>query len=63
MRKYSHYPKMIMWVLTSPIFDSIWQLKNKLFTDEIKHEPQYRLQRQRITRCMRVLLKCFQTLT
>jgi len=23
-----------MWVLASPIFDSIWQLKNELFTDE-----------------------------
>ncbi len=26
---------MIIWLLASLIFDSIWPLKNKLFTDEI----------------------------
>ena len=28
-------PEMIIWVLASPIFDSILPLKNKLFTNEI----------------------------
>jgi len=30
MSEYTDQPKMIMWVLASPIFDSMWQLKNKL---------------------------------
>jgi len=32
MRICSHQPEMIMWALASLIFDSIWQLKNKLYT-------------------------------
>jgi hypothetical protein len=34
MRKFSHQPKMNMWVLASPIFDSIWPLENKIYTNE-----------------------------
>jgi len=35
MSKYSHQPKMIMWVLASLIFDSMRPLKDKILTHEI----------------------------
>ncbi len=38
MRIFSHQPKMTMWALASLIFDSIRQLKTKLFTDETSPE-------------------------
>jgi len=34
MRQFSHQPKMNIRVLASPISDSIWQLKNKIYTNE-----------------------------
>ena len=32
MRRFSNQPEMIKWALVSLIFDSIWQLKNKLLS-------------------------------